>query len=124
MSGTTLVVVPFPFVDAPVAKPRPALVLSGSTFNEENGHTVLAMVTTARSTSWPSDIPITDTASPGSMPPRWSGFKLFTLDNRIVQRRIGTLGGPDSLACSRPGKSISVEQEMRPRFLDNPGHPR
>ena len=42
-----LVIVPFPFSDLGVAKPRPALVLSGGDHNLAWGATLLAMVTTA-----------------------------------------------------------------------------
>jgi hypothetical protein len=55
-----VVIVPFPFVDTPVAKPRPALVLSDAGFNCANEHSVLAMITRATHTRWPSDHLITD----------------------------------------------------------------
>jgi len=42
-----VVVVPFPFSDLPIAKPRPALVISPAASNERGGTTLLAMITTA-----------------------------------------------------------------------------
>ena len=44
-----VVVVPFPFTDRNTTKRRPALVLSDArAFNEQAGHFVLAMITSAR----------------------------------------------------------------------------
>ena len=49
-----VVVVPFPFTEKAGAKRRPALVLSPRPFNE-NGHTLLAMITTQSHSPWPGD---------------------------------------------------------------------
>jgi len=46
------VIVPFPFVDLTKVKPRPALVLSMARFNQQNGQTLLATITTAEHTRW------------------------------------------------------------------------
>ena len=43
-----VVVVPFPFTDRRTSNRRPALALSSETFSAESGHTVLAMITSAR----------------------------------------------------------------------------
>jgi mRNA interferase MazF len=105
-----VVVVPFPFVDAPQAKPRPALVLSTRPFNAANGHTVLAMITRAMATRWPSDRRIIDLAPTGlnvSSVVRW---KIFTLDNRIIRRRIGSLGGDDIDRCDAALRQILLVQ--------------
>jgi len=42
-----VVTVPFPFVDRPKTKKRPAVVLSNMEFNKSN-HTILAMITTKK----------------------------------------------------------------------------
>jgi len=94
-----IVVVPFPFVDAPVSKPRPALVLSTAMFNRDNAHSVLAMITTAARTRWPNDHPIRDLAPTGLRAASTVRFKLFTLDNRIIRRRAGHLSTADAEAC-------------------------
>jgi mRNA interferase MazF len=94
-----IAVVPFPFVDAPRTKPRPALVLSVRTFNRQNGHTLLAMITTAEHTRWPSDYPIHDLRPTGLRVDCVVRWKLFTLDNRALQRRIGHLGEQDTHGC-------------------------
>lgn len=90
-----VVVVPFPFSDRAEAKRRPALVLSRQGFNR-HGHTVMAMVTTGRVPGWPGDILLADYAEAGLAVPCVVRMKLFTLDNRLILRRIGRLGGSDA----------------------------
>ena len=89
-----VVVVPFPFSDQPGAKQRPALVLSDQSFNTR-GHTVLAMVTTAAHSSWPGDVAISDHKAAGLKMRCIVRLKLFTLDNRLLKKRIGGLSAND-----------------------------
>jgi mRNA interferase MazF len=88
-------VVLFPFVDTPRVKPRPALVLSKRAFNAAHGVSVLAMITTAAHTRWPSDIAISDRIKAGLSSPSVVRLKLFTLENEIIARRIGRLTRAD-----------------------------
>lgn len=96
-----VVVVPFPFTDINKAKPRPALVISNESFNEKNGHSVLLMITTASNISWVNDINISDLASTGLDVASVVRMKMFTIDNRIIKRKIGTLGLRDRKACAK-----------------------
>lgn len=96
-----IVVVPFPFVDSARTKPRPALVLSSEDFNRRNRHSVLAMITRAAHTRWPSDRAIEDLQPTGLHAPSVIRLKMFTLDNRLLARRIGRLSDPDREACAR-----------------------
>ena len=93
-----VVTVPFPFADREGSKRRPALVISTERFNR-NGHSILAMITTAR-LSWPTDSPLTNLTSCGLSRPCVVRFKLFTLDNRLIVKRIGHLtdGDKDQVA--------------------------
>jgi mRNA interferase MazF len=95
-----VVVVPFPFVDSARSKPRPAVVLSTSRFNRANRHTILAMITRATHARWPSDQAIAELGSSGLRHASVVRWKLFTLDNRIMQRRIGTLEQADRDGCT------------------------
>ena len=88
------VVVPFPFTDRAGSKRRPALVLSSNGFNGE-GYTLLAMITTSREREWPGDTRIGSIDSAGLTVDCFVRLKLFTLDNRLVLRRLGTLGEDD-----------------------------
>ena len=61
--------VPFPFTDRQAQKRRPALVLSKPGFQQACGHLLLAMITSARQSSWPLDWPIDDLDHAGLLIP-------------------------------------------------------
>lgn len=84
-----IVVVPFPFVDRPTVKRRPALVLTNANFNAQSENTVLAMITTGANSTWPSDIPLADLEGTGLDHPSVIRWKLFTLPNELILRRAG-----------------------------------
>lgn len=88
-------VVPFPFVDRPQVKRRPSAILSSQSFNEANGHSICAMITTASGSRWPSDITITDLASAGLSRPCVLRWKLFTLPNALILRKAGFLAADE-----------------------------
>jgi mRNA interferase MazF len=91
-----VVVVPFPFTDSAQTKRRPALVLSQSTnFGEKIGHSVLAMITSRKNESWPLDSVIQNKKQSGLTAPSVVRMKLFTLDNRLILRKIGHLSKKD-----------------------------
>jgi len=99
------IVVPFPFSDKPGSKRRPALVLSNSGFNR-HGHTVLAMITTKHHATWPGDSPIKELQAAGLQTPCIVRLKLFTLDNRLLIRKIGRLGNTDTGSVSRALENV------------------
>ena len=88
------VIVPFPFTDRSTTKRRPALALSDQLFAQESGHTLLAMITSAKNSLWSSDVSINFLAA-GLRAPSKVRLKLFTLDNRLIAGRIGTLDQKD-----------------------------
>jgi mRNA interferase MazF len=90
-----VVLVPFPFTDSDAAKPRPALVLSGRQFNAVQRASVLAMITTAARSRWPSDVAIADLAAAGLLHPSFVRLNLFTLENVLIARSIGALASSD-----------------------------
>ncbi len=89
-----VVVVPFPFTDKQAVKRRPAVVLSSSG-KFSSGHSVLAMITSATNSPWPLDVPIADGPKAGLQAASVVRMKLFTLDERLILRRIGTLASGD-----------------------------
>ena len=89
-----VVVVPFPFSDRAAEKRRPALVLSDKGFNS-SGHTILAMITTRGHHPWPGDCDLEDHEDAGLPLPCCVRLKLFTLDNRVILRRVGRLSDDD-----------------------------
>lgn len=97
-----VVVVPFPFTDKAKTKRRPALVLSSAkTFNQPAGHSVMAMITSARNPPWPLDVRIIALDKAGLPAPSVVRMKLFTLDHRLVLAKIGVLAPEDQQAVRR-----------------------
>ena len=90
-----IVVVPFPFADIPKSKPRPALVISNKKFNSKNSHTTLMMITSSVTYKWFSDVEILDLAKTGLPKTSFLRMKVFTLDNRLIKKKIGTLALKD-----------------------------
>lgn len=90
-----IAIVPFPFTDLAISKPRPALALSARRSNEDTGNTVFAMITTAARSRWLNDVPLVDGQSAGLSAESLVRVKLFTLDNRLISRQIGTLSSRD-----------------------------
>ena len=89
-----VVVVPFPFSERADTKRRPALALSTAAFNER-GHTVLAMITSKSHPPWPGDIDIETLEPAGLNTPCMIRLKIFTLDNRLILKKIGHLSPAD-----------------------------
>lgn len=101
-----VVVVPFPFVERPISKRRPALVLSHERFNGENGQTILAMITTAARSHWPSDIELGEANGVGLSHRSVVRWKLFTLPNEMILRQLGKLTGKDRTTVARAARSV------------------
>jgi mRNA interferase MazF len=104
-----VVVVPFPFTDRRTSKRRPALALSSESFSDQSGHTVLAMITSASNPPWPMDVAI-DAEKAGLRAPSKVRMKLFTLDNRLIVRKAGTLAQLDQRAIAVVVQKILVTQ--------------
>jgi mRNA interferase MazF len=97
-----VVVVPFPFTDRDTHKRRPALVLSNrGEFGGQAGQSVMAMITSATHASWPLDVVLTDRETAGLPAASLVRMKLFTLDDRLVLRQLGTLGSADREAARK-----------------------
>ncbi|MGV8953625.1 MAG: type II toxin-antitoxin system PemK/MazF family toxin [Cypionkella sp.] len=86
-----IVVVPFPFTDIAFTKRRPALVLSRRQFNAQSAHTILAMITSAAHSRWPSDIPLPAGPETGLSHASVIRWKLFTLSNDLISHKAGSL---------------------------------
>jgi mRNA interferase MazF len=96
-----VVVVPFPFADQPVSKRRPAVVMSGRAFNQSQGMTTLAMITTGKRTHWLGDVPISDLQSAGLREACVVRPRLGTVDNGFIEEVIGELAERDRQALRR-----------------------
>jgi len=97
LESFSVVSVPFPFTDRERSKRRPALILSRDIhFNRVIGHSVLAMITSAKNSDWPFDIEIQDLKQAGLPAPSVVRMKLFTLDHRLLIADLGKLSARDS----------------------------
>ncbi len=97
-----VVVVPFPFTDRNSDKRRPALVLSDfDSFNNKTQNCVMAMITSAKNSTWPLDLEITDIEKAGLPAPSKIRMKLFTLDSRLVIKKAGVLSIEDQVALKK-----------------------
>ena len=94
-----VVVVPFPFTDQNTDIKRPALVLSDfAIFNDVTENCVLAMITSSKNSPWPLDTIIGSIQKAGLPAPSLVRMKLFTLDSRLILKKIGGLSGKDQEA--------------------------
>ncbi len=90
-----IVVIPFPFTEKKAVKHRPAVVVSTTLFNERHNHLTLAMITSAKNSSWDSDVTIQEWKTAALMVPCKIRFKLFTLPKELILRRLGRLSSND-----------------------------
>ncbi len=86
-----IVKVPFPFTDKDTVKKRPALILSTSLYNKLHNHFILCMITSAKNSNWPEDLTISNLEKAGLTSPSVIRFKLFTLDERLILGKLGTI---------------------------------
>jgi mRNA interferase MazF len=102
-----VVVVPFPFTERKTDKRRPALILSDELkFNRPSGHAVLAMITSQKNPDWPLDTTITGIRRSGLTAPSKVRMKLFTLDSRLIIKKIGMLIDSDKKSFKKALQSL------------------
>ncbi len=103
-----LAAVPFPFMERPAVKRRPALVISNRNFNTENDHTVMAMITTAKMANWTSDYTILKPLEAGLQTACYVRWKIFTLPNIMISKIIGDLADEDREALMIQARKIFI----------------
>lgn len=103
-----LAAVPFPFMERPAVKRRPALIVSNRNFNAENDHAVMAMITTAKTESWASDYAILKPKEAGLKVDCYVRWKLFTLPNILIGKIIGDLADEDREALLIQARKIFI----------------
>ena len=91
-----VVTLPFPFSDRQRAIVRPAIILTDhAAFGAHSGIALVAMVTSAKHSAWPYDVPITDLASAGLAMPCLVRQKLNSVAFELMDRKIGTIADVD-----------------------------
>jgi mRNA interferase MazF len=103
-----IAVVPFPFMEKPAVKRRPALAISNRNFNGTNSRTVMAMITSAALDSWPSDYPLARPREAGLASDCYVRWKVFTLPNEMIVRVIGDLADEDREALMIQARTIFI----------------
>ena len=103
-----VVLVPFPFMERPAAKRRPALVLSNKEFNSDNDHSIMAMITTAKSSQWHSDYKLSNPTLAGLKVDCYVRWKIFTLPNSLIVRLIGELAEEDQKVLMEKSRIIFI----------------
>ncbi len=106
-----VVAVPYPLGSASPVGRRPALALTTRPLNLAQGHTVFAMITSAETAGWATDIAIGDIETAGLPAPSVVRLKIFTLDNGIPLGRLGTLAKKDAKAVRRALREALGEDE-------------
>lgn len=92
-----VVVVPFPFSDLPKSKRRKALVISSREFNQNNGSSILLMITSALKSTWLNDVEVSGLPEAGLNKNCVVRMKCFTLDNQLLLGRSGHISETDSV---------------------------
>jgi mRNA interferase MazF len=86
-----VVLVPFPFTDRNISKKRPALIINLPEYQISSSHVVLLMITSAKNSDWENDIIIEDLQSTGLPNDSVIRFKVFSLDEKFVLKKLGIL---------------------------------
>lgn len=90
-----VILAPFPYTDKPKIKWRPALVLTNESFNSSHNHLILAMITTAKHSSWESDARLHDYKKAKLPCPSIVRMKIFTIEMGFMGRYIGRITTSD-----------------------------
>jgi len=106
-----VVVVSFLFTDQDTDKKRPAFILSDfATFNDVTENCVLAMITSSKNSPWPLDTNIGSIQKAGLPAPSLVRMKFFTLDSRLILKKIGGFSDKDQEAVKNNLKKLlSIE---------------
>lgn len=105
-----IVAVPFPFTDKDRSKKRPAIIVSNpSNFDNKIGHSVLAMITSAKNSKWPLDVEIKNLKLAGLPAPSVVRMKFFTLDHKLIERTLGKLSSEDQIEVQKCMEKLHSE---------------
>jgi len=110
-----VVLVPFPFSERPVAKKRPAVVVSCNAYHRVSRDVVIAQITSKLAVApRPGDHHILRWQEAGLVTPSLVRVKLATLHNGLILRRLGTMPASDMRAVDR-GLAVALSLGRSPR---------
>jgi mRNA interferase MazF len=91
-----VITTPFPFADRNVSIVRPVVILTDyAAFGQRSGVAIVAMITSAKHSGWPFDVPISDLESAGLRVPCVVRAKLNAVAFNLMDRKIGSLSLTD-----------------------------
>ena len=91
-----VVTMPFPFADKNKSIVRPAVILTDHMrFGALAGIAIVAMISSAKHSAWPYDVPVSDLQRAGLLMPCIIRMKLNAVDLKLMERKIGYLGDGD-----------------------------
>lgn len=93
--------VPFPYVEMPVSRFRPALVVSSTELQERLGLVWVMMITSAKNRPWAGDVPVSDEASAGLPAPSVIRCAKIATIEAARADRIGQLNAADRKLVDR-----------------------
>jgi mRNA interferase MazF len=110
-----VVLVPFPFSERPVAKRRPAVVVSSDAYHTASDDVVIAQITSKLAVApRPGDHHIVAWQEAGLVTPSLARVKLATLHSALILRRLGTMPASDMRAIDR-GLAVALGLGKSPR---------
>lgn len=102
-----VILVPFQYTDQPLAKRRPALVLSSSTYHQGRNEVIIAALTSRiRSPLLVGDYMIKQWRQAGLPKPSVATAILRTVKTGMIVHRVGSLGREDMAAIEKQIKSV------------------
>lgn len=102
-----VVLVPFPFTSQTASKKRPAVVVSGRTYNTSRADIVVMAITSQlRATPAFGEAWIGDWKSAGLLKPSAIKPILATLERALIIRQLGSLGAADQAALKKAMAAI------------------
>jgi len=107
-----IVKIPFPFIDGPVKKIRPALILSSAiSLDAKISSSIMAMITSLKPKHdfWSSDVIIDHFTEAGLPVASIVRFKIFTLDHRLILGHLGTLSKTDQNLVRKKVREVFVD---------------
>jgi len=104
-----VVEVPFPFVESPGRKRRPALVLSAESLCREQAVVILAMITSAKRSAWRSDVAIAEWRQAGLHGPCVVRWKVFTLEAALILSKRGFVSSGDRARLGQSLRSVLTD---------------
>lgn len=84
-------------------------MLSQQTFSDKTGASILMMITSAERSRWEYDILLEDWQEAGLRKPSILRWKIFTIDEQLIQNRRGTVSDRDKQKIQTACRAILPE---------------